>query len=743
MKGEGTFREYANIGESYFKTLLECAAEGIEALDVNGVILYATPSMAHLLGYRPEGLLGMRSHGLVHSEDRSAWEAVLAKAMENRGHSTAPVVLRIRHNDGSWRHMERTVKALQEPWDNTVFVVSSRDITEHKESYEEVRESEHLFRSLTECPVAGICVVQGGVFAYTNATFAELFGYTAAELAGRNWDLLVFFEDIPLVGENIRRLGAGEVDGVHYEFRGITKNREIIEIELYGNHTYYRGQPAVIGTLLDIRHRKNLEQALSESEGKFRVLAERSMAGIYAVQEGIITYANPRFAEIYGYEVDEIIGMQWKNVVYPDDIPMVRENIRKRESGQIDSIRYEFRGLKKNKEVLWIEAYGTRTTIGGKPTAIGTQLDITERKRLEAALLESENRFRDLSEKSVVGIYLHQDGVFAYVNPAFAKMHGYEIRELIGMKWKDLVYPDDRSLVEENIRRRISGETNSAHYEFRVLRKNSTLMPVEVYGAMTHHQGRPAIIGTIMDISERKRTQEELARRAADLARSNADLEHFAYIASHDLQEPLRAVAGFTDLLARRYKGRLDKDADEFIDFALSGANRMKQLVNDLLAYSRVGTKAKAFAPTDCGAAFDQAIRNLAITIEEHYASIRVTNPFPIVMADKTQLIQVFQNLIANAIKFHGSEPPRIDVSAEKKDGEWLFCVRDNGIGIDPRHVDRIFAVFQRLHSQQEYPGTGIGLAICKKIVERHGGRIWVDSQPGRGSSFYFTLPPE
>ena len=236
------------------------------------------------------------------------------------------------------------------------------------------------------------------------------------------------------------------------------------------------------------------------------------------------------------------------------------------------------------------------------------------------------------------------------------------------------------------------------------------------------------------------RAQQSLEESIAELARSNADLQQFAYVASHDLQEPLRMVASYTQLLARRYKGKLDSDADKFIGYAVDGAIRMQRLINDLLTYSRVTAQDKVFERVDCNGILEEALSNLRVAVEENRAVV-THDPLPTVMADGGQLGQLFQNLIGNAIKFRGKEPPQVYVSAERRTGEWLFSVRDNGIGVDPQYAERIFVIFQRLHNREEYPGTGIGLALCKKIVERHGGRIWVVSQTGQGTTFHFTLP--
>jgi light-regulated signal transduction histidine kinase (bacteriophytochrome) len=274
----------------------------------------------------------------------------------------------------------------------------------------------------------------------------------------------------------------------------------------------------------------------------------------------------------------------------------------------------------------------------------------------------------------------------------------------------------------------------------KVLRPDGTPVAVEATGARIQFDGSPAVQVVYRDITERKNAEEQIRRALLDLQRSNQDLEQFAYVASHDLQEPLRMVASYTELLAQRYEGQLDDKAQSYIRYAVDGASRMQRLINDLLTYSRVNTRGQAFQPTDSHAVLGEALQNLTAAIEESRAII-TNDDLPTVHADGTQLLQLLQNLVGNAIKFRGGDFPHVHLSARKDGREWIFAVRDNGIGIDEKHADRLFVIFQRLHGRQEYPGTGIGLAVCKRIVERHGGRIWFESEPGKGSTFYFTLP--
>jgi len=356
----------------------------------------------------------------------------------------------------------------------------------------------------------------------------------------------------------------------------------------------------------------------------------------------------------------------------------------------------------------------------------------------------ADRKFRALLESAPDSIVIvDRNGRIAIVNHQVEQMFGYRRDELIGQPVE--------ILIPERFHERHVGERTAyiAHPRTRPMgaglqlfarRKDGTEFPVEISLSPLEQPDGMLVTSIVRDVSDRKRAEEQLRQAAAELESSNAELEQFAYVASHDLQEPLRMVASYTQLLARRYQGKLDADADEFIGFAVDGATRMQALINDLLAYSRVGTRGRAFEPTNAADIVDRVIADLDVATREAGATI-TCGPLPVVMGDGVQLGQLFQNLISNAIKFRGERSPEVRIDAERDGLAWRFSVQDNGIGIEPEYAERIFVIFQRLHSRAEYPGTGIGLAICKKIVERHGGRIWVESRPGEGTTFRFTIP--
>jgi PAS domain S-box-containing protein len=366
----------------------------------------------------------------------------------------------------------------------------------------------------------------------------------------------------------------------------------------------------------------------------------------------------------------------------------------------------------------------------------------------EAERLASEARLRSYFEAAPQSILaVSATGEIRLVNRKTEEMFGYSREQLLGQPI-ELLLPESLPVTYIEHRKRFRNGTrarNAAQAQGLVLagrRKNGTEFPAEVgLGFVETPEGGLAL-GLVSDITERKRAADELARVNQELRRSNAELEQFAYVASHDLQEPLRMVTGYLQLLERRYQGQLDADAQEFIRFAVDGATRMKSLIEDLLRFSRAGTQNVSFRKVAGAALLHDALANLSAAIQECSARI-VSDPLPELLGDPGLLTQVLQNLIGNAVKFRRLGQPRIHVGATWQGNEWVLAVRDDGIGMDSAHLDRIFRIFERLHTADRYPGTGVGLAIAKRIIERHGGRIWVESSPGAGSTFYFSLPTE
>ncbi len=333
-----------------------------------------------------------------------------------------------------------------------------------------------------------------------------------------------------------------------------------------------------------------------------------------------------------------------------------------------------------------------------------------------------------------------------YASRAVERFLGYPPREVVGRPVERLFTPEGRESLRQMIDRHAPGDPITSG-EFRGLRRDGSSIPLQVVvqSAVVAGMSGHKVTGLYLrDFAERERLVDALASRGAALARSNRELEQFAYIASHDLQEPLRMVGSYTQILEQRYGPQLDDDAREFLRYAREGATRMRELIDALLSYSRIDTRAEAFRVVTMDRVLDLALTNLRASIEATHATIE-RGSLPQIEGDPVQLGQVLQNLIGNAIKFRGPNPPHIWIGAERRGPVWEFAVRDDGIGIAPEYQERIFIIFQRLHSREEYPGTGIGLAVCKKVVERHGGRLWVESTgtPGAGSTFHFTIPIE
>jgi PAS domain S-box-containing protein len=478
-------------------------------------------------------------------------------------------------------------------------------------------------------------------------------------------------------------------------------------------------------------------ETLRHCEEQYRiVLDEVKDYAIFTLDpHGRIVSWNAGAERIKGYKPDEILGHNFSCFFPPEDIErgMPEEVLRLAAANG----RHEAQGMRVRKDGSRFLASAVFTAVkdpsGNLRGFSEISRDLSERK-------ESGEKYRGLLEAAPDAmVVVNQGGEIVLLNLQAEKQFGYRRDELVGQKVKNII-PEGfaERLIADGTRTAADAlaQQIGTGIELTGRRKDRSQFPIEIMLSPLESAEGILVTAAIRDISARKRTDAHVQ----ELNRSNEELGQFAYVASHDLQEPLRMVASYTQLLSKRYKGKLDSDADEFIAFAVDGAERMQLLIRDLLAYSRVATKGNELLHTSSEGAFQRALVNLRGAISDSGALV-THDPLPTVLADDMQLTQLFQNLVGNAIKYKRPGIVLVHISAAKNDGgEWVFSVQDNGLGIDPQYFEKIFVIFQRLHKRDEFAGTGIGLAICKKIVERHGGRIWVESQPGLGSTFRFIL---
>jgi len=619
---------------------------------------------------------------------------------------------------------------------------SSAKVAEAPNSAEEaLRDSEEKYRMLLDeiQDYAIFMLDPQGVVVSWNAGAERIKGYKADEIVGHNFSVFFSPEDIKqgMPGKLVRITAA---NGRH-EFQGMRVRKDgsrflasIIFIALRDPAGNLRGFSEISRDLSESK----------ESAAKYRGLLEAAPDAMVVVdQSGEIVLLNVQAEKQFGYRRDELIGQKVKNII-PQGFAerLIADGTRTAAEALAQQIGtgIELTGRRKNGSEFPIEIMLSplESTEGILVTA--AIRDISVRKAAEKHLGQMEGRYRGLLEAAPDAmVVVNQGGDIVLLNVQAEKQFGYHRDELVGQKVKNII---PRGFAERLIAdgTRTAAEALAQQIgtgiELNGLRKDGSEFPIEIMLSPLESTEGILVTAAIRDITTRKKTDAHVL----ELNRSNEELGQFAYVASHDLQEPLRMVASFTELLARRYKGKLDSDADEFIGFAVDGARRMQRLIQDLLAYSRVATKGNDLVHTSSEEALRRALLNLRAAIEESGALV-THDPLPTVLADERQLIQVFQNLIGNAIKYQNPGVPRMHISAARNaDKKWTFSVKDNGLGIDPQYFEKIFVIFQRLHKRDEFSGTGIGLAICKRIVERHGGTISVESQLGHGSTFSFAL---
>ncbi len=652
---------------------------------------------------------------------------------------------------------------------------------DRRREWRELQLSEEHYRAAVDNVAEAIVVNVGTRRVFANNAFLHLHGIDdISEAAGLGLDHFILPVDRPMVSEWILARQKGEPSpGVH-EYRIRRPSGEVRTVETSAVPIRFDGQPATLAVLRDITARK---QAEVEVERLASIVESSDDAIIGETLDGIITSWNTGARRIYGYSASEVEG-KYISLLDPADFdgkePSTLDTIR--QGKHVDS----FETVRRRRDGALIDVSLTISPVNnasGEIVGASTiARDITERKRAEqdehrrsqematlfsvANILAQTEHFEEkvshvletlaqISQADSVSLRVPDDneqglkavaaagpavqdsptGVLSYTDsvPGTAYQHGEPV--IVND------YPSHPLASPLGITRGVKSLA-----ALPVKTGGQTIGLVIIYSRVpdffTEERIRflTTVVGGLGTLLENARLHEALEHRAEELARSNAELEQFAYVASHDLQEPLRMVSSYVQILAEDYKGQLDENADRFIGYAVDGANRMKGLIDGLLAFSRVGTQGEPFAPTDCNLILEQVISDLEETIEDSGASVS-QGRLPTVNADPIQLSQVFQNLISNALKFSGEGSPSVHISAEQRPDDWVLSVQDNGIGIAERHYERIFKMFQRLHHRSEYEGSGIGLALCHKIVQRHGGQIWVKSQVGEGATFYFSIP--
>jgi PAS domain S-box-containing protein len=634
-----------------------------------------------------------------------------------------------------------------------------RDISVRKAAERHAAQMESRYRGLLEAaPDAMIVVNQAGEIVLLNLQAEKQFGYHRDELLGQQATNIIpegFAER--LIADDLRSAAEALAQqiGTGIELSALRKDGTEFPIEIMLSPLDSDDGILVTAAIRDISVRKaaevHLEQRetsrrlvdemLRQSEESYRMLLDgiRDYAIFMVDPAGIVLSWNAGAERIKGYTADQIVGQSFSRFFPPEDVA---------EGRPAEVLRITAANGRHEEQAWRIRRDGSQFLASVVFTALrGPTGELRGFSEFSHDLSESREagaKYRGLLEAAPDAmVVVNQAGEIVLLNLQAEKQFGYHRDELVGQQVTNII-PEGfaERLIADDLRSAAEAlaQQMGTGIELSALRKDGTEFPIEIMLSPLDSAEGILVTAAIRDISVRKAAEVHLAQKVEELKRSNEELGQFAYIASHDLQEPLRMVASYTQLLAKRYKGRLDADADEFITFAVDGASRMQQLIEDLLAFSRVATTGNPLLDTPSEYALEQALQNLHWAIQDSGAIV-THDPLPTVQADDTQLVQLFQNLIGNAIKYQAPGIPRVHISAAS-DGlkGWTFSVKDNGLGIDAQYFERIFGMFQRLHKRDEYSGTGVGLAICKKIVERHGGSLRVESELGVGSTFSFVF---
>ena len=739
--------------EGRYRGLLEAAPDAMVVVDQAGKIVLLNVQAEKQFGYSRDELLGQQVKNLI---PEGFAERIISDGTRTAAEALAQVIgtgleLIAKRKDGTEFPIEIMLSPLESA-EGILVTAAIRDISVRKAADKHLAQMEGRYRGLLEAaPDAMVVVDQAGKIVLLNVQAEKQFGYSRDELLGQQVKSLIpegFAERIISDGTRTAAEALAQVIGTGLELIAKRKDGTEFPIEIMLSPLESAEGILVTAAIRDISVRKAADKHLAQMEGRYRGLLEAAPDAMVVVdQAGKIVLLNVQAEKQFGYSRDELLGQQVKSLIpegFAERIISDGTRTAAEALAQVIGTGLELIAKRKDGTEFPIEIMLSPLESVEGILVTAAIRDISVRKAADQHLAQMEGRYRGLLEAAPDAmVVVDQAGKIVLLNVQAEKQFGYSRDELLGQQVKNLI-PEGfaERLVADALR---STEDALAQQigtgiELSGRRRNGSEFPIEIMLSPLASAEGTLITAAVRDITKRKIAEAQLLEKVEELNRSNIELGQFAYIASHDLQEPLRMVASYTQLLSRRYKGRLDADADEFIAFAVDGASRMQRLIQDLLSYSRVGTKGKDLLNTSSEGALQQALTNLRGTIEDTGALV-THDPLPNVLADEIQLTQLFQNLIGNGIKYQTSGIPTVHISASKNGGEkWMFSVRDNGLGIDSQYFEKIFGMFQRLHKREEFAGTGIGLAICKKIVERHGGNISVESELGKGSTFHFAL---
>jgi PAS domain S-box-containing protein len=734
----------ANNASEFYRLLLASAPVSVLIIR-NGLVAYANRAALEVLkASQAEDVIGRSLAGFIAAEHSELFEGRIRNAIAQD--ELGPLLkARFRRLDESVVEVEAAIWRV--PYDDGYgAVVSFLDTTERSRTERALRMREEQLRMVIDgLPGLVSYVDRNFRYLFVNRGYSDWFRRPEADFLNRTTAEVLGEDDFANVRGYMERALAGE--SIVFERRHAYNRNQYRDVRA----TYVPDRAedgSVRGFFVfvqDVTERKAARRALEHSEQRYRALVEASAQYVWTFDSnGSSSEPDPDWwSKLTGQSRAESRNWGWLAMLHPDDRRRVRQEWTKalKCKGMLDT-EYRVRNPDGEHRHFVVRGVPVWNEDGSFREWVGTLTDVTDRKRVEEALRASEERFRKIVETSAEGIWIiDPDSHTLFVNARMAEMLGYSEEELIGRSCFDFIHPGDVERGVEGLERRKNGDSRPR--EYRAIRRDGTIFWVS-FTASTMRDDAGNIVGVLgmcTDISERKEADEILQQSNIALRRMNEKLKEFAFAASHDLKEPLRMVSIFSQLLGQRYRGRLDAEADKFLGFTEMGARRMQALVDDLLAFTQAGdTLDEAPEAVDCTVAAQTAIDNLRAMFDETRATITL-DPLPVVQAHTAHLVQVFQNLIANALKYRSAEEPKIRIWAEARERDWLFSVSDNGIGIHPKFHEMIFKVFKRLHRNDQYSGTGIGLAICARVVERYGGTIWVDSDETNGSTFRFTLP--